>query len=195
MWHYLGCFQHVVDCPAAGTIWNNWKFRTAISICVELIEKSYQVFASFKPPTGSEQARHVRRGKGRVRTQDLGHWSRACYQLRYRPSREILPPCLVSNVVPGTAPVLRNHRYVYYKLLCSCRTAAGTHLQLHSYHCSTGTRHACAPNRLLFLLFSAAFTFFYSVSLPPPPPCQLVQRDTEICVDFCPSHPMQVTLS
>ncbi len=28
----------------------------------------------------------MRRGKGRVRTQDLGHWSGACcYQLRYRP--------------------------------------------------------------------------------------------------------------
>ncbi len=48
-------------------------------------QKKKKVFASFKPPTGSEQARHVRRGKGRVRTQDLGHQSGACYQLRYRP--------------------------------------------------------------------------------------------------------------
>ncbi len=47
-----------------------------------------KVFASFKPPTGREQARHVRRGKGRVRTQDLGHQSGACYQLRYRPGDE-----------------------------------------------------------------------------------------------------------
>jgi hypothetical protein len=26
----------------------------------------FKVFASFKPPTGREQARHVRRGKGRI---------------------------------------------------------------------------------------------------------------------------------
>ncbi len=44
-----------------------------------------KVFASFKPPAGREQARHVRRGKGRVRTQDLGHRSGERYQLRYRP--------------------------------------------------------------------------------------------------------------
>ncbi len=44
-----------------------------------------KVFASFKPPTGREQARHVRRGKGRVRTQDLGHQSGARYQLCYSP--------------------------------------------------------------------------------------------------------------
>ena len=50
--------------------------------------------ASFKPPTGREQARHVRRGKGLVQTQDLGHWSRACYQLRYRPCTKCTKLCV-----------------------------------------------------------------------------------------------------
>ncbi len=48
--------------------------RTDAYICIH-ITYSYvpvkKVFASFKQPTGRELARHVRRGKGLVRTQNL----------------------------------------------------------------------------------------------------------------------------
>ncbi len=62
-----------------------WQIADFTWITRIMSAREKKVFASFKPPTGREQACHVRRGKGRVRTQDLGHLSGACYQLRYRP--------------------------------------------------------------------------------------------------------------
>ena len=68
--------------------------------------------ASFKQPTGREQTRHVRRGKDRVQTQDLGHWSRACYQLRYR-------PCIWYHTCYHTCYCIWYHTNLkYYNIIC-----------------------------------------------------------------------------
>jgi hypothetical protein len=54
-----------------------------IIIITPNISSSY--IASFKLPNWQRWARHVRRGKGLVQTQNLGHQSRARCQLRYSP--------------------------------------------------------------------------------------------------------------
>ena len=65
--------------------WAEEKSKIGIIGRIEIIIKKKKVLASFKPPNWQRRARHVRRGKGRVRTQDLGHRSGARCQLHYSP--------------------------------------------------------------------------------------------------------------